>query len=166
MLWDGRKLINGNSYSWSSIKLLFGSEEVDFLGSITFGEKRTRSKGYGLGRAHRPTRRSAGKYETDAMKLKGFVGGMSMARAFLCQYAIDGRSYGDVIFDVSVQLIESNETPIDVFIEGAVWSTNNDDYQEGPDLLQTDVEFDIMGIRRYSNGKLMTLFNSSEEVIS
>jgi hypothetical protein len=105
-------------------------------------------------------KQSTGKYEPDQMKIKGFSGGVQKMRDYLAQRAIDGRSYGNVIFECLIQLIDANETPIDIKFEGVTWSSNNDSRTEGSELFQDEIEFKFM--KCWRNG--LSLFDSSEEL--
>lgn len=150
--------VNGNAYSWGSMYLRIGGEEFTGFTEITYGDKRTRVKGYGMGRHQAPRLRSRGKYETDPVKLKGPKGSIQALRAFLAQFSLNGISYGDVEFGIFVQFIESDEVPINVELRRCIWQSNNESAQESPDPLMDEIEVDTMAILR--NG--LTLFDSSE----
>lgn len=150
--------VNGNAFSFGSIYLRIGGQEFVGFNEITYGDKRTRVKGYGMGRHQAPRLRSRGKYEPDPVKLKGPKGSAQLLREFLAQFSLNGLSYGDIEFGVFVQYVESDEQPITVEIQRCVWQSNNETAAEGSDPLVDEVEFDCMKILR--NGT--TLFDGSE----
>lgn len=156
--------INGNTHSWSSIVAKVEGERFYGFTSVSFGDKRERVKGYGMGRHHAPRSRSAGKYSTDPVKLVGPKSTMQALRASLAARAADGKSYGDTEFELTVQYVEPSntipggETPIHVILQRCVITANISSDEEGPDPLKEEVEIDCMAIQR--NG--LTLFDSSQ----
>lgn len=150
--------INGNAVSWGSIELKIDEEKYTGFTSIGFADKRERTKGYSVGKHHAPTRRSRGKYSTDPVKLVGWKSSIQALRAALAAKSKDGKSYGDVDFQIVVQYIEDNEDPQTVEIDHCVWSSNSTSDEESPDPLKEEIELDCMLIRR--NG--LVLFDASE----
>lgn len=150
--------INGNLYSWSSVKFLIDGDPYTGITSITYADKRERAYGYGMGRHHAPHGRSAGKYTPDPVKVTMWRGAAQAARTALAALALDQISYGNVRFVASVQYIEIGEVPINVTIEGCVWTANSATDEESPDPLKEEVELNPMLIRR--NG--LVLFDSTE----
>lgn len=150
--------VNGNQHSWGSIVVKLADERVYGFTSIKYSDSRERVKAYGMGRHHAPRGRSRGKYEVDAVSLTGWKGSVQSLRERLASLAPDGRSYGDVVFQIVVQYIESDDTPITVELEDCVWVKNTTSNEEGPDPLSEEIEIDCMRIRR--NG--MVLFDESE----
>lgn len=150
--------VNGNLYSWGSIKLKVQGELFHGFTSITYADKRERVKGYGMGRHHAPRGRSAGKYSTDPVKLAGPKSTMQALRATLAALAPDRRSYGNVVFLIVVQYVEPGEIPMNVEIERCVLTGNSTTDEENPDPKAEEVEIDCMLIRR--NG--LTLFDDTE----
>lgn len=151
--------INGNVYSWGSITVKVGGERWTRLTSISFADKRERVKAYGQARHQAPIGRSRGKYTTEPVKVGAPPGSLQELRELLATQAPDGVSYGDVEFDITVQYIESDETPITVEILDNVWASNSDALEEGGDPLKGETEFDCMRIVR--NG--LTLFDSNND---
>jgi hypothetical protein len=156
--------INGNAHSWGSIIAKVGGERFYGFNSVSFGDKRERVKGYGMGRHHAPRSRSAGKYSTDPVKLGGPKSSMQALRAKLAALSLDGISYGNVEFELTIQYVEptttipGGETPIQVDIHRCVITANSTSDEESADPLKEEVEIDCMAIRR--NG--LTLFDSSQ----
>jgi hypothetical protein len=153
--------VNGNAYSWGSIAVKIGGEPFYGFTAVSYGDKRERSKGYGMGRHQAPRLRSRGRYTTDPVKLAGPKGTVQELRAMLASSSADGVSYGDVEFLVVIQYVEATvsggETPITVELERCVISADVSSDEEGPDFLKDEIELDCMLVRR--NG--LTLFDSS-----
>ncbi|MBA3841099.1 MAG: hypothetical protein H0X39_00490 [Actinobacteria bacterium] len=150
--------INGNLYSWSSIKLKVGGEVYTGITSVGYSDKRERVKGYGQGRHHAPYGRSAGKYTPDNVKVTMWRNSAQLLRAALARLAPDGISYGNVEFQLVIQYIEFGGDPITVDIDRCVFASNESGDEESPDPLKENLEFDPMVIRR--NG--LTLFDSTQ----
>ncbi len=149
--------VNGNQLSWGSIVLKIGGARFYGFTGISFADKRERVKAYGMGRHQAPRGRSRGKYTVEPVKLTGWKGSMQEVREALAALSVDGISYGDVEFEITVQYVEADEIPMTVEIEHCVWGANTTSDEEGPDPLKEEVELDCMLIRR--NG--LTLFDSS-----
>lgn len=150
--------INGNMFSWSSVYFKIDGERFYGIKSITYGDNRERVKGYGMGRSHAPRGRSGGKYNVDPVAVTMEKATTRQLRDELAARAPDGTSVGNVQFEIVVQYVEADETPITDTIFGCVWGKTAAKAEEGSDPLYDEIEFDAMGIRW--NGK--TLFDSSE----
>lgn len=150
--------INGNMYSWSSIFFKVEGERYYGIKSIGYGDSRERVKGYGMGRSHAPRGRSAGKYQPDPVTVTLEKETARALREKLAASASDGRSFGNVEFEVVVQYEESDKQITDE-IFGCVWTKTAAKGEESADPLYEEVEFDCMGIR-WDGDK--TLFDSSE----
>jgi hypothetical protein len=150
--------VNGNQLSWGSIVLKINSERFTGFTSIAFADKRERVKAYGLTRHHAPRGRSRGKYTIDPVKLVGWKSSIQKLREGLGALAPDGKSYGDVEFQIVVDYVESDELGITVEIDRCVWASNSSSDEESADPLKEEIEIDAMLIRR--NG--FTLFDASE----
>lgn len=154
--------VNGNLYSWGSIRAKIDGVPYHKFTEITFGDKRERAKLWGMGRHQAPVGRTGGKYTPDAVKLKGPKETMQAFRADLARRAPDRVSYGNVEFELVVQFVESasTQTPIHIEIQGCVVVSDASSNAEGADASQDDMEIDCMRIVR--NG--LTLFDSSQGV--
>jgi hypothetical protein len=150
--------VNGNLLSWGSIIVKIDGDRYHGITSIAYADKRERVKGYGSARHQGPRGRSRGKYSTEPVKVTGFRSSLQAMRVALAAKAGDNTSYGDAEFDVVIQYVEADETPITVELERCVWTSNSATDEEGADPLKEDVEFDCMLIRR--NG--LVLFDASE----
>lgn len=150
--------VNGNLHSWGSITAKIAGDPYYGFTAISYGDTRERVKAYGMGRHHAPRGRSRGKYTVEPVQLTGPKGTVQQLRQALADQSADGVSYGDVEFQVVVQYIEPDDTPITVELEDCVWVKNTSSEEEGTDPLSEDIELDCMKIRR--NG--LVLFDESE----
>lgn len=149
--------VNGNQHSWGSIEVKVDGDRYFGFTAISYADSRERVKAYGMGRAQAPRGRSRGKYATEPVGLTGWKGSIQQLRQALAD-AGDGESYGDTIFQIVVQYVEDDDTPITVELEDCVWVKNTSSEEEGPDPLKEEIEIDCMRIRR--NG--LVLFDNSE----
>lgn len=151
--------VNGNAHSWGSIEVKVDGDRFFGFTSIGYADARERVKAYGMGRAQAPRARSRGKYTTEPVTLSGQKSSMQELRQALADApGADGESYGDTIFQIVVEYVEDDDTPITVELEDCVLVKNTTSEEEGPDPLNEDVEIDCMRIRR--NG--LVLFDNSE----
>lgn len=150
-------MVNGNSHSWGSICAKVAGETIFGFNSISWGDKRERVKGTGMGQHQAPTRRSRGKYTCDVIKLKGFRGAVMELRQTLAKLSPVKDSYGDIEFQVVATYFELEEIPIIVVAERVTWQANSATDEEGAELLFEEIELDPMFLRR--NG--LTLFDNS-----
>ncbi len=149
--------VNGNLFSWGSIEVKAGGDVFTGFTKIAYADKRTRSKGYGMGRAQAPRGRTRGKYEVDPVTVTAHRDSVEALRTFLASKAADGKSYGNVVFQITVQYIDEGENPITDELVDCVWAGNSASNEEGADALTLDIEIDCMRI--IWNGK--TLFDQT-----
>lgn len=149
--------VNGNDYTWGSIIVKIAGERLNGYTEISFSHKRTRSKGYGLGKDQVAKRRGRGKYELEPVKLKGYAASIEALRVFLANEdpSGDATSYGDTEFEITVQLVEdtSNQTPITYVLSRCVITGESSPFTEGTDLLMEEIEIDCMLITK--NGRTL-----------
>jgi hypothetical protein len=150
--------VNGNQLSWGSIVLKLDQDVFTGFTGISFADKRERVKAYGQGRHHAPRGRSRGKYTIEPVKLTGWKTSVQIFRTQLAARSPDGKSYGDVEFQIIVQYVETGEIPLTVAIERCVWVGSSSSDEESPDPLKEEIEIDAMLIRR--NG--LVLFDASQ----
>ena len=150
--------VNGNQYSWGSIILKVGDDRLYGFTGISFGDKRTRVKAHGSDKSGAPRGRSRGKYETDEGKLTGWKSSIQALRAALAAQAADGVSYGNTEFNITVQYIEDDETPMTVELIRCTIAGDTTSDEEGPDPLKDEIGLDYMYVKR--NG--LTLFDNSD----
>lgn len=149
--------INGNTYSWSSVTLKVDGDRYFGITAIGYGDSRERSKAYGMGRHHAPRGRGAGKYGTDPCTATMYKDTFDAFLAALAVAATDGKSVGNVQFQIVVQYVE-NDISITDEIEDCVLTKFAAKAEENPDSLMVELEIDCMRIRW--GGK--TLFDQSE----
>ena len=154
---DGAR-INGNEYAWDSISLKIDGEPFYGFTAINYGDKRERTKSYGMGRHHAPRGRTGGKYTVDPVKLTGPKATFQAVRAALAAKSPDRQSYGNVPCQIVVQFVEQDGTPITDELIDCVWVSNSSSHEESADPLKEEVEFDCMYIKRSG----LTLFDNSD----
>lgn len=152
--------VNGNLHSWGSIILKIDGEKYFGFTSISYSDSRERTKGYGMARHHAPRGRSSGKYAVDPVTVTGFKDSVAQVRQALAD-AGDGESFGNVEFQIVVQYVEGDTTPITDELDRCTWSKTTSGSEEGPDPLTEDVEIDCMLIR----WNTLTLFDNSVTVL-
>jgi len=140
--------VNGNLLSWGSIIVKVDGDRFFGFTAIKYADARERTKAYGQSRSQAPRGRSRGKYTVEPVGLTGFKGSLQMLRAALAAKASDGVSYGDVLFQIVVQYVETDDTAITVELEDCLWAKNTAADEEGPDALTEEIEIDCMRIRR------------------
>ena len=150
--------VNGNQHDFGSITLKINGEPFYGLSSIAYGQKRERSKTQGTGKHRAPRGRTRGKYSASA-SIAGPVATMEAIRVGLAAASDDGKSYGDVEFELSVQYDEKDDTPITITVhECVVANEDASDDSGSADASEESWELDPMWIDK--NG--LTLFDNSE----
>ena len=151
-------LINGAMHSWSSTSFKLGGEKYTGITSIGYGDKRSRTKAYGLNRSYGAVGRTGGKYEVDSLKIKAYKATAQSIRSQLAALSDDGVSYGNAEVPATLQFIEGTDV-ITVEFERCAMIADASTTDEKPDPLTDDLEFDVMKIRR--NG--LVLFDATGE---
>ena len=148
--------------SWGSLIVKVNGQTFHGFTSISYADKRERTLAYGMGRHHGPRGRSSGKYTPETSKLGGPKGSHHEFRKLLAAQAPDGRSYGNVVFEVVAQFVEpgSSDEPQTVELETCVYIGSSASHEEGPDPLKEECEIQPLRIRR--NG--MTLWDDTAQV--
>ncbi len=139
--------INGTMHGWSSVVAKLDGDRFFGFKSIAYGDSRERGKGYGMGRHYSPRGRTAGKYTPEPVAVTMEKETARALRAALAQKASDGKSFGNVVFQIVVQYVEPDGTSITDELEDCVWVKTSAKSEESPDPLYEDVEFDCMRIR-------------------
>jgi hypothetical protein len=150
--------VNGAIASWGHVVLKINGERYYGWDSITYGDKRERTKAYGMGRHHAPRGRTLGKYSTDPVKLRGPLSTAQAVREQLASLSADGKSYGNTECEIVIEYALDNEPALTVEIERCVYVSASSSNEESPEVLKEEIEFDPMIIRR--NG--LTLFDGSQ----
>lgn len=150
--------INGAAHNWNSVVLKIAGDRYVGITSITYSEKMEATLGYGLGRHHAPTRRAAGKYVPGEVKIKGYKSTIESIRQQIALMAPDQRSYGVPQFEVSLQYIESGDTPLAVQAIKCKIMGTDESAEENPDPLYDELTLQPMYYLK--NGR--TLFDSTQ----
>lgn len=149
--------INGNIYSWGSITVKVAGEIYYGFTSITYADKRERTAVYGMGKHQAPRAKTRGKYSVDPVKLKGPKDSFDALRAQLASLSASGVSFGDFEFQITVQYVEDDETPITDTLNRCSYVGTSGSFEEGADAMMEEVEIFCMSI--LWNG--LTLFDST-----
>lgn len=145
--------INGVQHGWASVVLKINGKPWYGIKSIKYGDKRTRGKSYGMGRAHAPRGRTSGKYEVDPVTVSMEKASTKLLRDELAaKSTTGGSSYGDTVFQIVIQYSEGSSTITDELVD-CTWQGDSASSEEGPDALYDEIEFDCMRILR--NGKTL-----------
>ncbi len=150
--------VNGNVHSWGSIIFKVAGDRFYGFTSISYADKRERSKTYGMGKHHAPRGRTRGKYTTEPVKVKGPKDTCNALRKKLAELSQSGTSYGDTEFEIVVQYVESDLEPITVELADCTYVGTTTSDEESAEALTEEIEIDTMAIRR--NG--LALFDDSE----
>ncbi len=150
--------VNGNVLSWGSLTCKVDGDPIKGFTSITYDEKRTREKVYGMGAHQAPIGRTRGKYEPGVVKLKGKKSSCQALREALAAKS-GTASYGDAEFEITLQGVESDESPITIEATRCVYVGLSSGNEEGPGKLEEEIEIDVMGFRH--NG--LTLWDSTTD---
>lgn len=151
--------INGNLYGFASTSFKIAGERYFGITEISYGDSRERVKGWGMARHHAPMGKSPGKYNTEPVKVKGYLHSLEAIRVALAAQAEDEISYGNTESEVVVQYQEPGLGVGHVQIERCHISKDVTSVTESADPLMGELELDCMLIRR--NGK--TLFDSTQD---
>jgi hypothetical protein len=150
--------INGNQLSWSSASLKIDGERYFGVTSISYGDSLEVEKGYGMGRHHAPTTRTAGKYTVEPLALTMRKDSAQELRSQLAARA-NGRGIGSVEVPIVLQFVEpTSGLQHTVEFERCRYTKAATSAEEGPSGIMEDVEFDVMVIRRDG----VVLFDESE----
>jgi hypothetical protein len=106
-------------------------------------------------------KQTVGKYVPGGLKVKGFTGGVQKMRELVAEQSANGRSYGAVWFPIHMQLLDANESPIDLEFVSCKWEEETSQISDNADPLQDELSFTFFRMLR--NG--LTLWDSSAELL-
>jgi hypothetical protein len=150
--------VNGKQHSWASVIFRVNGERFYGVSSIGYGDKRERTKTYGMGQHQAPRGRTSGKYTVEALKLKVYTSSAQELRDLFANETEDGTSIGNAEVPIVLQLIEDDETNITVEFDRCAIASITASHDEGPDATTEEWEIDVMLLRR--NGQ--TLFDATQ----
>lgn len=138
--------INNTLYSWTSCS--FKIDLAPYLGivSIKNGQKRDRTKVWGMDKSGRALGRTRGKYDLDPVEITFLEDTYNS----LCTYlAVKGLgSIGDAEVQGILSVSELGKEPIIITFQDMVLVSESDDKKEGPEGNMIVATFDIMGLYR------------------
>lgn len=155
--------INGNVYAHGSIVIKLDGERYHGFTSLSYGDKRERTRIAGMNKAHKSRGVTSGKYSTEAGKLKGPISSCQALRKALAAKAADGRSYGNVSFPIVAQWVENNtnQDPHAAQLVDCYIVAENLSHDEGTDATQEEITIDYDHVIRDG----LTLFDATEGVV-
>lgn len=139
--------INNKLFDWGSQELSFDNNILTGYTSITFDEKRERTKGWGAGRSRKPRGRTQGKYTPGSVKIKMYLDTWAALMKWAAARA-GSTSYGDAEFPGLLQYVESGFETHVVKFEAMTIVGPAGGGEESPDPHMIEIEFDVMGITR------------------
>lgn len=137
--------INGNVYSWSSVEFHIGDDRITGVTSIEYGDNRERTSAYGMNKSHAPIGQSAGKYQTDPVKITAWKHTARAIRKALKQIAGTG-GFGNAEFTIVVQYTEKDLGSATDTIRRCTWAKGTSKAEESPDPLKEDIEMKCLSI--------------------
>jgi hypothetical protein len=142
--------VEKNIFGWSSIIYTVEGQEVYGCTSLSYGWKRERSDGYGLGRSHTPRGYTPGKVSFEPFKIKVYQDSALALRQFYASYSTNGTSFGNPQLNHRIQYIIDGFEAQNLLFEQAAWVSETETHDEGPDGMMVEIEFKIMKL--YLNG--------------
>ena len=137
--------INGNEFSWASVKARFGSVEITDIKAIKYADEVDGAEPvYGTGR--HPRGRTAGRYKPGDASITFYKSGHKKLIAGLPS------GFGDVRGTIVVQYREGSDVITDVLEDVRVMS-GDASAEDGTDPLEVEVKLSIMRVKW--NGKYL-----------
>ena len=137
--------INGNEFSWASVKVRFASVEVTDIKSVKYADELDGAEPvYGVGR--HPRGRTAGRYKPGDASITFYKSGWRRLLAGL------PNGFADVRGTVIVQYREGSEVVTDVLEDVRIMGADGS-AEDGTDPLEVEVKLSILRIKH--NGKYL-----------
>ena len=137
--------INGNEFSWASVKVRFASVEVTDIKKVSYADELDGAEPvYGVGR--HPRGRTAGRYKPGDASITFYKSGWRR----LLQGLPSG--FADVRGTVIVQYREGSEVVTDVLEDVRIMGADGS-AEDGTDPLEVEVKLSILRIKH--NGKYL-----------
>lgn len=131
--------INGNEFSWASVKVRFASVEVTDIKSVKYADELDGAEPvYGTGR--HPRGRTAGRYKPGDASITFYKSGWRRLLAGLP----DG--FADVRGTVIVQYREGSEVVTDVLEDVRIMGADGS-AEDGTDPLEVEVKLSVLRVR-------------------
>jgi hypothetical protein len=137
-------LINGLQHSWASTECKMDSEKYAGLTKISWEQsvEETMSRGQGPN----PRGRTRGRYVPGTVSITMAKSSAQAFKAALAAKSSSGTAWATVVFPITLQYLEPNDTPITVeFIQCRLLKSSAAN-EEGPDPSQEDLEISTMKI--------------------
>jgi hypothetical protein len=143
------KRINGNAYGWSSVLWKIGDDRIHGFKAIAYKDSRERTPVYGSGRHHAPRGQTPGKYAAEPCTATVEKETAALIRAALARRSADGKSFGNVEFEIVVQREEDRGgTPkvITDELHRCTWRETASKAEEGSDPDYEEIAFNVTTI--------------------
>ena len=141
--------INGALLGWGSIVTEIDDQPYEGYTDLNFADKLTVEKIFGQNKAQKPLGRTKGKYDVDDVKVTMLQGSARKLRQALAAKSDTGKSYGSVVFEISVVGIEKDtDQRIDVQLSGCRIVGVGNSWSEGEGALKEEMTLSVMSISR------------------
>lgn len=131
--------INGNEFSWASVKVRFASVEVTDIKSVKYADELDGAEPvYGTGR--HPRGRTAGRYKPGDASITFYKSGWRRLLAGL------PNGFADVRGTVIVQYREGSEVVTDVLEDVRIMGADGS-AEDGTDPLEVEVKLSVLRVR-------------------
>lgn len=138
--------VNGNDVSWGSFFLKINGERYYGVTSVSYDHKRERTLGWGMDQSQAPTRRSRGKWTPGTLKAQFYKSTAQEIRKALAALSPSGTEYGYAEVDALLQYVEGDASG-EVEFGRVCYIGVSATVEEGPDLVQEEIEFSFMTLR-------------------
>jgi len=145
----GPTFVNGFETSWANITVKIGGQSITGLTGISYGDGIEESLETGMGTAHRPTRRSVGKYMPEEGTLTGFAADIQEIMQQAALLSVPPGNWAGSTFTIVVQYqrVTSGELRTHTLKECRILGVS-ESYSEGAELLKAELKFRPMEIDR------------------
>lgn len=158
--------IQGRAHSWGDTETRFDGDLLNKYTAVSYDEKLERALLYGAGKDRKPVGKSKGKYVPGKIKFSGYVGSAAEFELWMAKKAPDGRSISLSNINVAtIQFTSGTDIPIVITFYNVGFCSATESHKEGPDGLACDIELDFEYATKTVNGEVITIWDSSNEVL-
>lgn len=136
--------INGFQHSWSSTKCKIDGEHYAGLTKISWDE--AIEEGMARGWGPKPRGRTRGRYVPGQVSITMAKSSAQALKKALAQKSKGGKAYGTVVFPITLQYLEPDDTPITVEFRDCRILTASTANEEGADAAMEDLTISTMEI--------------------
>lgn len=132
--------VNGYVIGWGSHILKINGLRWFGITSFDWGQKRERVHAHGMSKAHAPIGLTSGKYSPEPFKLSMWKKTEIKLRKYLATLAEDGRSYGNVLVPIFLQIVDGPDVSTVELVDSGITSEAATG-EESPDPTKATWEF-------------------------